>query len=159
MGLQFTRIEVYLLGFFLNGRSAFKGGIRSNRAKFIDQSQSSLNAGESQRTQDLAQKSLNCFTIQSRVKRRRENTSVFMGEFPGETWVVWCGEDQLMATIARSLWTMIAQRSWATISRDFYFRRPIAIISSRWVWCVYVCPHEVIDFTRYHVKNYSTYQF
>ena len=34
--------------------------------------QSSLNAGRSQRTQDLAQKSLNSFTIQSRVKKTRE---------------------------------------------------------------------------------------
>ena len=88
MGLQFTRIEVYLLGFLLDGPSAFKGRIRLNQEKFRDQSQSSLNAGESQRTQDLAQKSLNFFTIQSRVKRRRENTSVFIGEFPRETRAV-----------------------------------------------------------------------
>ena len=36
----------------------------------------------SRRTQDLAQKLLNSFTIQSRVKRRRESSSIFKEEFP-----------------------------------------------------------------------------
>ena len=43
-------------------------------------SQSSLNAGGSRRSQDLVLKSLSCFTIQSRVKKREENTSVFKEE-------------------------------------------------------------------------------
>ena len=43
-------------------------------------SQSSLNMGRSRRTQDLALKLPNSFTIQSRVKKERENTSVFKEE-------------------------------------------------------------------------------
>ena len=40
--------------------------------------------GGSRRTQDLSLKSLNSFTIQSRVKKKQESTSVFKGEFPQE---------------------------------------------------------------------------
>ena len=94
-------------------------------------SQLCVNAGESWWTQDLPSKSLILFTIRSKVKRRRENTSVFQEEFPQETRAIWSGESRLMATIAR--W------SWATISSELGFRHPIAIVASRWV---HVSPHD-----------------
>ena len=42
-------------------------------------SQSSLNAGGSRRTQDFAQKSLNFFTIQSRVEIQKKNIDIYKG--------------------------------------------------------------------------------
>ena len=70
-------------------------------------SHSSLNAGGSRWTQDLAQILLNCFTIQSRVKRKRESSLVFKEEFPREIQVVRFGEDWSMAAIVRWSWAMI----------------------------------------------------
>ena len=73
MELQFTRIEANLLDFFLADVQCSRGKFDEIRWKFVINStpigsQSSLNAGGSRRTQDLALKLLNSFTIQSRVK-------------------------------------------------------------------------------------------
>ena len=149
------RFDFNSLGLKSIGLISSSADVRRSRAEF-DQirwfitmnpasigSQSSLNAGESWWTQDIPSKSLNCLTIRSKVKRRRDNTSVFKEEFPRETWVVWYGESQSMATITRWSWATIVRRSWATISRSLVFRRLIVIIASRWVlmhprvspWC------------------------
>ena len=83
IGLQFASIEVYLIGFFLGVRSAFKGRIRSNLATIRDQPcldwiaiKSRIHGG-SQRTQYFPQKPLNSFMIQSRVELQRGRTPFY----------------------------------------------------------------------------------
>ena len=112
MGLQFTRIEVNLLDFFLADVRRSRGKFNEIRWKFVINpaligSQSCLNAGGSQRTQDLAWKYLNSFTIQSRVKRKQESISIFKEDFAWKSLVVWSdGEVDLMATIAQWSWVI-----------------------------------------------------
>ena len=74
MGLQFTWIEANLLDFFLADVRHSRGKFDEIRWKFAINPapfalQSSVNAGGSQRTDDLSFKLLNSFTIQSRVKK------------------------------------------------------------------------------------------
>ena len=87
IGLQFASIEVYLIGFFLGVRSAFKGRIRSNLATIRDQPcldwiaiKSRMRGGGgggSRRTQYFPQKLLNSFMIQSRVELQRGRTPFY----------------------------------------------------------------------------------
>ena len=119
-------------------------------------SQLSLNVGQSWRTQDLAQKLLNSLTIWSKVKRRRENTSIFKGISAQKKRTVWFGEDRLMIMItcgsrATIPWLHDADprsplispiRSWsdpfdASTCRkvsvlSHSFKRPIAHVSDQW---------------------------
>ena len=86
MGLQFTWAEANLLHFFLADVQRSRGKFDEIRWKFVINpapigSQLSLNVGGSGRTQDLALKLLNSFTIQSRVERKEESTSVFKEDF------------------------------------------------------------------------------
>ena len=97
MRLQFTWIEVNLHSFFLakvrRSRGKFneiRRWITTNPAPFG--SRLSLKAEKSWWTQDFPSNSLNYLTSPSRVKRRRENTSVFKGKFFQELRTIWSGE-------------------------------------------------------------------
>ena len=70
-------------------------------------SQSRLNVGGSWRTQDLAKKLLNSFTIQSRVKKTREEHRFLKEILPKKRGLFNLKKLRWTSTIARTRWGMI----------------------------------------------------
>ena len=114
--LQFTRIEEYLLGFFLGVHLMFKGRIRSNQAMNHDESCLNLIAIESrmQGNHDELKICLQNFLIASRLIKswvtKRGRTPIYRGKNLWKLRTVRFGEDRSTA--------MIAHWSWATIPRS-----------------------------------------
>ena len=155
MGLQFSWIEVNLLGFFLADVRNSRGKFDEIKKKFVINpapiaSQLSLNAGGSRWTRDLPRNFLNSFTNRSKVEEQRREIHAFKeGNWPEDrgslersrrrfarvVGAVPLGEDA--ASIPRRFWPDLTVKQPEILPRS---RRDRATIVRRsWSWRSVCC--------------------